>query len=204
MDKVQQALGRAKKTLSECRYALHLFEKRDETAFTLAAKSIITLGRSVTFALQNMGKEEPRFHAWYGPYQEEMKSNSLFSFFKNKRNAIVHEAADFDMSYLTVVTVWDPAPGAIDAVTADGSLIQSVQMDLIKNRRYAIVTTPNGRREERDVQMSTDKPWWENVEVRSYFMDAPLEFNSLTVVDSCLRYLDYLEAMVDDAERTFR
>ncbi len=203
MDKVRLALMRSKKTLAECKVAMHLFEKRDESARTLAAKTIIILGRSVTFALQGMSKVEPRFYTWYAPYQQEMKNDPLFRFFKNKRNGIVHETEDIDLSYLSTVTLWDPAPGAIDAVINDGSFIQSVQMDFIENRRYAIVITPDGRREERDVRMRSDKPWWENAEVRSYFLDAPIEFSTLTVIDSCVRYLEYLEAMINDAEKTF-
>ena len=204
MDKVQIALQGARNTLEECRCALPLFERRDESSRRLAAKIIITLGRSVTFALQRMNNEEPRFRAWYAPYVEALKNDPLFKYFKDKRNAIVHAVEDVRMNHLTTVSIYDPAPGAIDAVMSDGASIKCVQMDFMNNRRYAVVIAPDGREEERDIKMRSDKPWWENAEVRSFCADAPAEYASVTMVESCKRYLDFLEQMVADAERHFR
>lgn len=203
MDKVRIALKRARNTLEECKSALPLLEQREESARRLAAKGVITFGRSVTLALQTMGNAEPRFKEWYAPYVEELSADPLFSFFKNKRNGIVHETEDIDMTHLRFATFYDPAPGAIDDIVRDGSMIKGVEIDLVKNRRYALVVTPEGKEDERDIQMRTDKPWWESIEVRSFFSDAPAEYASQTMVENCKRYIDYLERMVSEAELVF-
>ncbi len=196
-------MDRARNTVNECKRALLLFEERDETARRLGAKIVITLGRSITFALQRMRNDEPRFRDWYAPYEAELKRDPLFVYFKNKRNAIEHEADDVRMTHLTIYTFYDPAPGAIDAVMSDGSAIKCVEIDFISNRRYARVITPSGREEERDIVMRTDKPWWVNPEVRSFFLDAPVEVTGVTMVDNCIRYITYLDRMVSDAEAFF-
>jgi hypothetical protein len=116
---------------------------------------------------------------------------------------LVHRSGKVDLQHISTVPVHNPKPGAIEALIADGSTIDHMSIDFIHNRRFLVVRTPDGRREERDVPQKREGRWWELVDIQSYFRDAPPEFAGVTVVQSCQQYIGFLEHMLMDAETKF-
>ena len=53
-----------------------------------AMHNVVMTGRSVTFVLMNMQHVAPSFHAWYKPWEDEMRQDPLLSYFKDLRNEI--------------------------------------------------------------------------------------------------------------------
>jgi hypothetical protein len=54
-------------------------------------RQVVIWGRAVTFALQRMRAVVPDFDDWYGPLQEEMKTDPLLRYFVNLRNQLEKE-----------------------------------------------------------------------------------------------------------------
>jgi hypothetical protein len=56
-------------------------------------RNAVIFGRNTTWALQNLRGKVPDFEEWYGPKQEEMKSDALMNYFHNLRIEIEKKAS---------------------------------------------------------------------------------------------------------------
>jgi hypothetical protein len=203
MTPLRAALEGAKEQLALCRYALTLIEKKDESSRKMGANIILQSGRSVTYGFETLAKMIPAFATWYRPYGAQVHANPIFKYFREVRNVLVHRSGRIDLQHVSTIPVYDPKPGAIEELVKDGSTIDHMSVDLIQNRKFLVVRTPDGRREERDVPQKRDGFWWELVDIHSYFRDAPPEFAGVTVAQSCEQYVGFLDTMLKDAEGTF-
>lgn len=200
---IRDALVSAREHLGLCMHALSYFEKLDESYRKMGVSMIIQTGRAITYGFEELSKHSPKFANWYGPHNAHLHSNTIFKYFRELRNIIVHRSGRIDLNHVSVIPVHDPQPGAIEALVADGSTVDHMSIDFIGNRRYLVVRTPDGRMEERDVPQRREGAWWQLVDIRSFFRDAPVEFAGVTVIESCEQYVRFLEQIVADAETTF-
>jgi hypothetical protein len=200
---IRDALEGAKEQLAYCQQALAFFEVKDESSRKLGANIILQFGRAVTYGMEHLAKQDPAFAAWYLTHDAQLHANPIFKHFREVRNIVVHRSGKIDFHHISRFPVHDPKPGAIEELTADGSTICHMSMDLINNRRFLVVRTPDGRREERDFPQKREGPWWKWVDIQTYFKDAPPEFASVTVVQSCQAYVSFLERILLEAEAKF-
>lgn len=200
---MKEAIAGAMDQLELCRHALTYFERLDESSRKMGANIILQSGRAITYGFEDLAKRSSAFASWYRPYDAQLHANPIFKHFREVRNVLVHRSGRIDLQHISTHPVHDPKPGAIEELIADGSTIDHMSIDFIYNRRFLVVRTPDGRREERDVPQKREGHWWELVDIQSYFRDAPPEFAGVTVVQSCQQYVVFLEKMVMDAATRF-
>lgn len=198
---LQQAIEGARDHLDLCKHALTYFERMDESSRKMGANIIIQSGRAVTYGFETLAEGSPVFRNWYRPHKAQFHASPIFKYFREVRNVLVHRSGKIDLEHVSTVPVYAPKAGAIEALVADGSTIDHMSVDFIRNRRFLVVRTPDGRREERDVPQERDGRLWELLDVKSYFKDAPPEFAGMTVVASCQQYVRFLEQVITEAER---
>lgn len=203
MSAIRQALEGAKEQLAFCRHALTYFEKKDESTRKLAANIILQSGRAITYGMETLAKSDQEFAMWYRPFGAELHADPILKYFREVRNVVVHRSGKIELSHISTIPIHDPKEGAIEELIADGSTIDHMSIDFINNRRYLVVRTPDGKREERDVPQKREGQWWQLVDVQSYFKDAPAEFAGVTVVESCQRYVRFLGRLILGAEDRF-
>lgn len=203
MTAIRHALQGAREQFDFCTHALSYFEKKDESSRKVGANVILQSGRAITYGMETLAKASHEFATWYRPYGAELHADPILKYFREVRNVIVHRSGRIELNHISTVPINDPKPGAIEELIADGSTIDHMNIDFLKNRRYLVVRTPYGRREERDVPQRREGPWWLLVDVQSYFKDAPVEFAGVTVVESCQRYVRFLGRLIQDAEVRF-
>ena len=81
--------------LSQAKYHLSNMKQKvksfpfEKFAFELCA--FIEVARSITWAMQKEYSKKLNFKEWYSKKQEEMSNDSIFKFFKDRRNVIIKE-----------------------------------------------------------------------------------------------------------------
>lgn len=83
---------KALEKLEETKYFLIKMEESidDLAKFKFNLSAFLSAGRSVTFYLQKEFTHNPKFDKWYPKKQDEMKDDSLFKYFNDKRRTVVH------------------------------------------------------------------------------------------------------------------
>lgn len=96
----------ARRTLERAQFFLERAElsgSDDRRALEHFLEAAIVFGRSVTFHLQKEFNARTGFKEWYAQRQEQMASDPLFKFFKERRNYILKEGPVPIQKAITVV-----------------------------------------------------------------------------------------------------
>ncbi len=199
MSEIDEILERARETLKTAKMGLSLLKGPDENLKPLGFQNVVIFGRSVTFVLQNLKSKTPLFDEWYEPYQIEMRNDSLLSSFKDIRNSIEKEGDDKVTSQVYIqsfsteeLSKYPKPPGARSFFMGDKYGRSGWEVEL-----------PDGTIERIFVNISNL-----NVYTRSVIRKIPKthlgsEIKNPSIDHLSELYLNYLEKMVSDAERTF-
>ena len=179
-----------KKKLEQTRY---FFKRMLETydipfEFECNLQAFITLGRSITFAMQKEYSKIPDFRDWYQKKQEEMKADETLRFFNEVRDIIIHEKP-FDVetvAYIKHIYLESIPRGWSFAITGKG---EPIWISPTGEKVHAI---------EFDDQVE-----------RVYLFDKPpqsffgAQVKDFSVVSLCKLYLVYLSELVEEASEKF-
>lgn len=101
-------LDRARDTLVTAKAGLKMMEAINATEQNVGLRNVIVFGRSVTFVLQNLKGKHPMFDPWYATHTEKMKSDPVFSFFRDVRNEVLKEGR-LDLGTAVTIHHFDPS-----------------------------------------------------------------------------------------------
>ncbi|QYK04550.1 hypothetical protein [Shewanella zhangzhouensis] len=163
-------------------------------------RNLIVFGRSVTFVIQNLKTPvgSDTFERWYGPIQEQMKSDVVMKYFVTLRNEILKQgklpvstSATININQGDMDKLGPPPPGASSFFIGDqlgGS--------------GWIVELPDGSTENYYVDIPTSM-----ADVQQHFTELPVpeddELKSKPIEELCEYYLDKLEQILDSARSEF-
>ena len=164
-------------------------------------RNCIVFGRSVTFVLQNLKSVvgEETFEKWYEPKQNEMKADPLMRFFVDARNEILKQgklnvctsAHINNFSTSDMEKFGTPPPGAKSFFIGDQAGGTGWEIEL-----------PDGSKEKFYVELPASIG-----EVKQHFADLPEakdpKLKGKSVEELCGLYLSRLEAILDDARKSF-
>jgi hypothetical protein len=162
-----------------------------------AVCNVVTSGRSVTFALQNLSSVAPGFDDWYTPWSTEMANDPLLKYLKNLRNEIVHKGpprfpASIHIKSFRPSDLPPRPPNAVGYVIGDeyGGSGWQVQLEdgTIQTMYY---TFPEDR----------VRTWLTFGNLPRKHLGGPSGDN--TVENVCRLYVQYLRRLVDAAEKEF-
>ena len=162
-------------------------------------RNVVVFGRAVTNVLQNLRSTEPTFDEWYSHQVEKMRNDPLAKFMYNLRTRILKEG-ELRTSVSLNITGYPEA--AMRRFPKPPDAKSFFIGDSIGGSGW-IVQLPNGDEEKYYVNLPPDIPGL-HLDVHLHFIDAPIEFKDIPVLELCKRYLQMLQDLVADAERGFR
>lgn len=198
-----EILGEARELLVTAQMGLENLRGADPTRRRPGLRAVATFGRAVIHVLLNLrANDRSRFNAWYEPREEAMEQDPLTRYFIDLRNRTLKEGMPTHSVSLTI--------DYLD--TAD---LASIQANPPPNARGFFigdnlggsgweVEMPDGTIEKFYVQL----PGAVKAETTLHLPDPPGEHLGVPIVDSSLEnlsalYLDYLDALLRDAEFEF-
>jgi len=197
-----QTLGRANFFLD---YAeTYAFVNRQ--AFEHFLEAAIVYGRSVTFHLQKEYSKKSPFDDWYREKQEEMRKDTLFQFFLNKRNYILKEGP-VSIRKTTAVNITETA------IASDFVEVQVVRgrpwfkrgpKTLFGDLCAPLLQKYHKWKYERDLFRKRNKRnEQQQSEVREFLHFEEPEWHDRPATDLVREYLRKLATIINDAEMRF-
>lgn len=98
-----EAIQAAEARLETARFGLEDMRGRPERAQSGLMNAVV-FGRMVTFALQNMRSTVPEFDDWYNAKREDMRADSLMSFFYQLRTEIEKQTHEHTRAQTDIVS----------------------------------------------------------------------------------------------------
>jgi len=199
----------ARRTLERAQFFLEqakTSESGNRRAFEHFLEAAIVFGRSVTFHLQKEFNTCTGFKEWYEQKQEQMESDPLFKFFKEKRNYILKEGPVPVQKTITI------------GVTESFNLSLSVEARVKRAKPWykrspkiwwedtkaAIVWPLQRWRYERRLarkRKQHQQPTRSEIQERLHFEEQ--EWRNRAATDVLQEYLHKLECLVEEAESRF-
>jgi hypothetical protein len=190
-----QAIQAAEERLESALFGLDDMKTRKER-FQSGFRNAVVFGRMVTFSLQTMRNEVPRFNAWYDPKKEEMKADPLIRFFNTMRTEIEKEAKR-QIGVSTYIHSWNAGTAARLGPAPPGA--HSFFMGDPDNGGSGwMLTNSDGSTEKYYTEIPP-----EIGEVKVLLLDAPKEFEGVPAEKLLERYLGYMSELLSEAKRQF-
>ena len=201
--------GIARRTLERAQFFLERAElsgSGDRKAFEHSLEAAIVFGRSVTFHLQKEFNARTGFKEWYAQKQEQMTSDPLFEFFKERRNYILKEGPVPVQKTITVVvtesiTLSDFVEARVKRAKPWYRRSPKIWWEDIKAaivgplRRWQFERQLSRKRKQRQ------RPTRSEIQERLHFEEP--EWRNRAATDVLQEYLLKLECLVGEAESRF-
>ncbi|MEO9630978.1 MAG: hypothetical protein ABJG14_11125 [Sulfitobacter sp.] len=197
---ISDIVNRAELVLRTAYAGLDMMRLSSGAKKDLGLRNVLTFGRSVTFVIQNLSSKCERFEDWYKPHQDRLKSDPVFSFFRDARNnlekqgrleiatsAHIKSFGDEEMKVLSA----DRPPGATAFFIGDQLGGSGWEVPL-----------PNGEKLKYYVEMPSDIAVVEQSFAGS-LAEKYLSDNKQTALELCEQYLAGLSDIVDSAREYF-
>ena len=199
----RQILYDARQQLARAKLGMDAIEELDRGRALAGLCNVAIFGRSVTWVLQNLRSTEPTFDEWYAPYAEAMKRDELCRYFLKLRNQI-EKKGEVDVEaggfYIQSLTGVDMARFYAAAPPGTTSMFMGDRF----GRSGWTVSMPDGSEEVFffEVPAEVGGP----TDLR--FPDAPKThlgspLGAVGVKELSRIYLDYLDGLIDAAEKQF-
>jgi len=192
---IEKILQNAKSAFENAKNGLEILNGNNYDQYPFGFHSVAVFGRSVTFILQNLRSKVNNFDLWYGPYVEEMNKDPLMARFKDIRNSIEKEGVDDVVSTTYVkrldqsILVRMPAPpGCIGYFFGDRYGRSGFNIKLPDGTADIIYFDP-GKFSLTSVSTMKKAP--------TKHLGA--DVSNQTLHGLCKLYLNYLEAMLENA-----
>ena len=197
--KIADVLQKTRATLRRVELALDNFPNAPDRERQVAAMhNVVRTGRSVTFVLQNMQNMAPGFHAWYMPWQEEMRKDPLLRYFKDLRNKIEKQGREGVVnithinSFNTSRDMPPAPPGSVSFFIGDenGGNGWEVQLEDGTTQKIYI-----------ELPESIGRSWFAFEDLPDEHLGSPIVEDTLEGVSRL--YVQYLRRLVEAAEKEF-
>jgi hypothetical protein len=193
-----EVLRKTRSTLRRAEFALDTLQHTPDRERQVAEMAnVVVAGRAVTNVLQLLRSKVEGFDDWYEPWQQQMRQDPLLRYLYRLRNEILKEGEEGAttrqvISFDPVQDLPPAPPGTSFFYTEDedGGWGWNMQLEDGSIQRI-YVSIPEDR--VRSFLAFTDPP--------SEHLEAPLHDASLQHV--CELYVQYLQRLVDAAERRF-
>jgi hypothetical protein len=198
-DVIKSIISRCRDALFTARLGIRFLESNDQPTRNAGISNIIVFGRPVTNIMQNLRSKVIGFDIWHQPYVQSMKNDPVTNFFYKSRSEILKEGKVTPLaSGITIngnpyelINRFPKPPRAKGFFIGDSA-----------GRIGWIVETSEGEEEKFFVDMPSDLTGF-SMDRTSHFVEAPPEFWKVPATTLCNKYLDYLEGLIDGAEKAF-
>lgn len=160
--------------------------------------NIIVFGRSVTTVLQNLRDIETGFDEWYQPYVNQITSDPQTRYLYELQTRILKlgemptgVSMNISGSPFDLMKRFPKPPNAKGFFVGDGL-----------GGTGWVVTLLDGQEEKYYLYVPAETPGLP-LSVNLFFVDAPEEFRQVPAQDICVRYVNFLRGMVEDAGKHF-
>ncbi|HEV8534511.1 MAG TPA: hypothetical protein VGR87_02175 [Candidatus Limnocylindria bacterium] len=199
----QEVIAQARATLATARLGLEDMRSRDATRRNAGLQNVVIFGRIVTWKLQNLRSiDEAHFDDWYEPLKVEMGADALLVYFRDLRTEIEKQMQPAPQPAGLYIKQLGPNEMAELQAHAPPHTT-SIFLGDPQGRSGYEVTMPDGTVEkvyfripERIGHIIFDMPNRPSSHLGRSIADASMEM-------LCKLYLDYMEKLIDGAERHF-
>jgi hypothetical protein len=191
-------LEKTQDTLNTAKLGLKLLGSANPNERMAGLRNLVVFGRAVTNVLQNLRSTELDFDSWYAKYKSEMESDPLMKFFYKLRSKIlkegdlnIHTSMTFSGNPYELIKRSQPPPGAKGFFIGDQIGGSGWEVEL-----------PDGSVAKYYVAIPSDLPNFD-LSIRIHLSEAPDQFRRTPVEELCVKYISYLDGMVQEAMRHF-
>jgi hypothetical protein len=195
-DKRREILQRARQTHGLAKQGLAQLERRDPTLVASGVSNAIVFGRAVTNVLENLRSVATDFDTWYKRYTEEMAQTPLFKRIYKLRSEILKQGKLGTTSRVSITS------GSVgDLFRAAGP-----QPPLPPGARASLfIGDPLGG-SGWEIVMSdgtTEKFYTSIPSTVTTSVQIQVDGESVDAIEAVHEYLEYLDAMISDAQKQF-
>ncbi|MCF7747502.1 hypothetical protein GLP43_07970 [Sulfitobacter sp. M39] len=197
---ISEIIDRAELVLRAAYAGLEMMRLSSGAKKDLGLRNVLTFGRSVTFVVQNLSSKSEVFEEWYKPHQDKLKSDPVFSFFRDARNNLEKQGRLEVSTSAQIKRFGDAEMNALSAEKPPGATGFFIG-DQLGGSGWE-VPLPNGETIKFYVDMPSDVAVVEQT-FAGDLAEKYLGKCDKTALELCERYLAGLSEIVDGAREHF-